>query len=76
MKYEVIRDFVDIQDDNYMYSTGDEFPRAGVDVSEDRASELASDANRCGVALIKAIEVDEPVVEVEKKPKKEKKKEK
>lgn len=76
MKYEVIKGFVDIQDDNYMYSTGDEFPRAGVDVSEDRASELASDSNRCGVALIKAIEVDEPVVEVEKKPKKEKKKEK
>lgn len=76
MKYEVIKGFVDIQDDNYMYSTGDEFPRAGVDVSEDRTSELASDSNRCGVALIKAIEVDEPVVEVEKKPKKTKKKEK
>ena len=76
MKYEVIRDFVDIQDDNHLYRTRDSFPRAGVDVSEDRASELASDSNRCGVALIKAIEVDEPVVEVEKKPKKEKKKEK
>jgi hypothetical protein len=76
MKYEVIRDFVDVQNDNHLYRVGDPFPYNGADVSEERIDELASDKNRCGIALIKAIEVDEPVVEVEKKPKKEKKKEK
>ena len=74
--YEVIRDFVDVQDNNHFYSTGDSFPRAGVDVSKDRCAELASTSNRCGVVLIKAIEVDEPVAKVEKKSKKSNKKEK
>ena len=67
MKYEVINGFVDLQDDNYKYSTGDEFPRAGVDVSKDRISELASSSNKCGIALIRSIETDEPVVAIEEK---------
>ena len=74
--YEVIKDFVDVQNNNHLYRVGDSFPYNGADVSKDRCAELASTSNRCGVVLIKAIEVDEPVVKVEKKAKKSNKKEK
>lgn len=74
--YEVIRDFVDVQDNNHLYRVGDSFPYNGADVSKDRCAELASTSNRCGVVLIKAIEANEPVVKVEKKSKKSNKKEK
>lgn len=75
MKYEVIRDFVDIQDDNHLYRTRDSFPRAGVEVSEERIAELASAENRCGAALIMSTGVNEEVVDnseevPEKNPKK------
>jgi hypothetical protein len=68
--YEVIKDFVDVQNNNHLYRVGDSFPYNGADVSEDRCAELASTSNRCGVALIKAID------KAEKKSKKTKKKEK
>ena len=68
--YEVIKDFVDVQNNNHLYRVGDSFPYNGADVSEDRCAELASTSNRCGVVLIKAI------AKAEKKSKKTKKKEK
>ena len=74
MKYEVIRDFVDVQSDNHLYRVGESFPYDGANVSEDRCAELASEKNRCGIALIKPIEVEEK--NVVEKPKKSKKKEK
>ena len=74
--YEVVTGFVDLQDNNYIYRTGDSFPRAGVDVSKERIAELASTSNKCGVVLIKATKVEEPVVEIKKKPRKTNKKEK
>ena len=58
MKYEVVRDFVDVQDGNYMYRAGDFFPRNGADVSEERIAELASTENRCGIVLIEPLEIE------------------
>lgn len=48
----VIRDFCDLQDENYLYRAGDEFPRRGRAVDDIRIGELASGRNRLGVALI------------------------
>lgn len=53
--YKVLRRFTDLQDNRYLYQPGDEYPRAGLDVSEDRIDELSSSNNRRHVALIKFI---------------------
>jgi hypothetical protein len=67
--YKVLRRFTDLQDNRYLYQPGDEYPRAGLDVSEDRIDELSSSNNRRHVALIKFVpqEVDtaEEVEEIE-----------
>lgn len=66
--YKVIVDFIDLQDNNYAYKVGDKFPHNGKNVSEERLSELASDANRRKIPLIQKIEeaeTVEPVVEAE-----------
>lgn len=83
MKYEVIKDFVDVQNDNHLYRVGDPFPYNDADVSEERIDELASDKNRVGVVLIRSVEdenengVEDSKVDIaEEKPKKNKKKEK
>ena len=57
--YEAVKDFVDLHDNNHIYHAGDKFPRDGVSASADRISELATDANKCGVVLIKAIKTDD-----------------
>lgn len=72
MVYKVVEFFTDLQDNDYAYSTGDTFPRAGVEVSKDRIAELASTENKRGIVLIKAVE--DPVAETGKKPKKATKK--
>lgn len=78
-EYIVLKDFADLQDNKHLYRAGDSFPRAGVDVGEERVAELASKRNKCGEALIARVEVEdasksEPVVEVkEKKSRKVKK---
>ncbi len=56
-KYEVIDFFTDLRDYDHPYNVGDEFPRHGVTVSEERLAELLSDKNRQGRPLIKAVEV-------------------
>lgn len=69
--YTVLKDFVDLQDNKHLYRMGDAFPRAGVDVSEERVAELASTKNKCRVPLIAKVEiVPEPDQEVKEKPKK------
>ena len=50
--YVVIEAFADALDNQHIYNVGDEYPRAGVTVSEERLEELASNRNRRGVALI------------------------
>lgn len=51
MNYKVIKDFMDLQDENHIYRKGDKYPRKGR-VKKERAEELASSANKIGVPLI------------------------
>ena len=57
-KYEVIKYFTDLQDNNYPYNVGDIFPRQGKEVTEERIAELSGSNNRQHTPLIK--EVIEP----------------
>lgn len=62
MKYNVIVDFTDLQDNNFKYRAGDLFPRKGLSVSEERIEALTTNKNRRGFPVIKAINnsVEEP----------------
>ena len=53
-----------MQDNNFAYNVGDEYPRKGMSVLPSRIKELASDKNRQGCPLI------EEIPDVEEKPKK------
>ena len=44
-----------MQDNNFAYQVGDEFPRKGLSVLPSRIRELATDKNRQGVPLIEEI---------------------
>lgn len=54
--YKVIKYFTDLQDDDYEYNVGDSFPRAGLDVSKERLTELSTDNNRQNKPLIERVE--------------------
>ncbi len=62
--YKVIKKFHDLQDATktksgmiyHEYNVGDEFPRKGMEVSEERLNELAGDGNKQGVPLIELVE--------------------
>ena len=60
MSYKVIKNFTDLQDNNFPYSVGDEYPRKGVNVLPTRIKELASDKNRQGCPLIEEIPEEIP----------------
>ena len=62
--YKVIKHFTDLQDNNFAYNVGDEYPRKGLNVLPSRIKELASDKNRQGCPLI------EEIPDVEDKPEK------
>ena len=66
--YKVLVNFTDLQDKNYRYHAGDEFPRKGFKVSDERIDELSTNKNRRGIPMIAKVEeaVKEP--EVPKKP--------
>lgn len=68
--YRVIWYFEDLQDNEHAYNVGDNFPRVGLSVSEERLAELASDKNRQCRPLI--VKLDEEVQE--EKPKRGRKK--
>ena len=53
--YKVIKHFTDMQDNNFAYNVGDEYPRKGMSVLQSRINELASSKNRQGVPLIEEI---------------------
>ena len=53
--YRVIVKFKDLQDNGYVYNVGDIFPRVGLDVTDERIAELASDSNRRGIPLIREV---------------------
>ena len=54
--YKVIKFFCDLQDNNHAYNEGDTFPRAGLEVTEKRLAELASDKNKLCVPLIEKVD--------------------
>ena len=68
MQYKVINYFTDLQDNNFAYEVGDEFPRKGLEVSEERIAELSGSDNLQKKPLIAAVEE----TAVEEKPKKAK----
>ena len=69
--YKVIKHFTDLQDNNFAYNLGDEYPRKGLSVLPSRIKELASDKNRQGCPLIE--EIPDVVDKPEKKTKSTKK---
>lgn len=75
--YKVLVDFVDLKDNNYKYSAGDKFPRTGYEPDKKRLSELLSNKNKRGMAIITEVK-SEPKPEVKEsladKPKKGRKK--
>ena len=78
--YEVLVNFTDLQDNNFRYHAGDNFPRKGITVSEERLHELLTDENRRHKPMIKEVkkkvpeETPEPEKTVEKPKKGGKKK--
>jgi hypothetical protein len=55
MKYQVVRDFLDKTDNNYLYKVGDIYPREGVKVTKTRTKELLTTNNVTGDIYIKEI---------------------
>ena len=53
--YKVIKHFTDMQDNNFAYNVGDEYPRKDLSVLPSRIKELASNKNRQGCPLIEEI---------------------
>lgn len=58
--YKVIKYFTDLHDKDHPYSVGDTFPRAGIEVAEERLKELAGSDNKQGTPLIKLVEEKKP----------------
>ena len=54
--YKVIKFFTDLHDNEHPYHIGDQFPRKGVTVTEERLKELSSDKNKQGQPLIEKVE--------------------
>lgn len=63
--HKVIEQFVDLMDSNHVYAVGDEFPRRGHVVSEDRINELSGNNNKRKMPLIAKVEEAKPVKAVE-----------
>ena len=54
--YMVVEVFTDLQDSNYRYNVGDEYPRTGYKPSTKRIDELSGANNKRGKPLIKAFQ--------------------
>lgn len=54
--YKAIEMFTDLQDDNYKYEVGDEYPRLGLKPSLARVKELCGSDNLRGRAVIEEVE--------------------
>lgn len=70
--FKVIKLFTDLQDDNYKYEVGDEYPRLGLKPSLARIEELKGSDNKQHTPLIEEIEDLKADTEekTEEKPKK------
>lgn len=55
MGYKVIKPFTDLQDGRYVYQVGDDFPRLGANVTQERIAELTSTKNRRKEVLVKEV---------------------
>lgn len=66
--YKVIKHFTDLQDKSYAYNEGDEFPRKGLEVSNERLEELSSNKNKRGIPLIEFVEEPLPFTEPDDEP--------
>lgn len=53
--WRVITQFRDLQDGNRLYRVGDEFPRPGLPVTEERLKALSGTANRRRVQIIEEV---------------------
>lgn len=53
--FKVIEMFTDLQDDNFKYEVGDEYPRLGLKPSLARVNELSGTDNRRGHAVIEEV---------------------
>lgn len=71
----VVEVFTDLQDSNYHYKVGDEYPRTGYKPSAKRIDELSGISNKRGKPLIKALQesVQSVTEGIEEKPKRRKK---
>lgn len=60
--YIVIKDFKDLEDNDYIYISGDEYPRKGKSIEDiplERINALSSNQNKLGRVLIKKIDTKE-----------------
>ena len=69
MVYKVIRYFTDLQDNDHPYNVGDTFPRDGLNVTAERAAELASRDNAQRTPLIVAVDTDDEKPKAKRKKK-------
>ncbi|EOW9529891.1 hypothetical protein ACO11K_003655 [Bacillus cytotoxicus] len=58
VKYVVLEDFTDLQDDNHIYRKGDQYPHKGR-TKKERVEELSGSENLRGEPLIKELESNE-----------------
>lgn len=73
MKYTVLSEFADLQDENHIYRVGDEYPRKGYSPTDERVTELSIGKNLLHKPLIQlmtvvegsATVIEEPVTVVE-----------
>ena len=54
-QYKVIAYFTDAQDGEHIYKVGDEYPRQGIEVSDERIEELSSSKNAKGRPMIEEV---------------------
>ncbi len=67
--YKVIYDFLDLEDNSFLYSSGKGYPREGYSPSEERINELLGDDNKIGRPLIELVEKEPKEEELTKKTK-------
>lgn len=59
-KYRSLINWHDLQDDNYIYLVGDEYPRKGLTPSQERIEQLCGTANLAKRPYIEKIEDEKP----------------
>lgn len=53
--YKVVHEFIDLQDEDFLYNVGDVYPRKGSEPTEERIAELSGDKNKIGKAVIEKV---------------------